>query len=99
MGRPDYLEVFMAYVDGQAVSVGWTRYQPASDFASLWGGATLPTHREQGLYTSVLAARLQAARRRGRRYVFVEAEPASERILRRHGFYELTTAFSCAWRR
>ncbi len=89
--QPGFLEICLAYVDGTAVSVGWTHFQERSEFASLWGGSTVPAFRGRGLYTAILAQRVRAAQARGRRYVTVEAEPASHRILVRHGFEELTT--------
>lgn len=89
--RPGYLEIYLAYVDGTPVSVGWTQFQDGSEFASLWGGSTLPAFRGRGLYTAVLAERVQAAKAHGRSFVTVEAEPDSHRILGRHGFEELTT--------
>jgi ribosomal protein S18 acetylase RimI-like enzyme len=94
MRQPGYLEVFMAYVESQPASVGWTHFQGGSEFAGLWGGSTSPAFRRQGLYTAVLAERVMSAKKRGRRFVTVEAEPASERILRKHGFQELTTVIT-----
>jgi len=95
--QPGFLEIYLAYVEGKAVSVGWTHFQEWSGFASLWGGSTVPAFRGRGLYTAILAQRVQAAQARGRRYVTVEAEAASHRILVRHGFDELTKTTTFAW--
>jgi hypothetical protein len=95
--RPGYLEIYLAYVDGMPASVGWTHVQEGSEFASLWRGSTLPALRGIGLCTAILAERVQAARVHGRRYTPVDAEPASHRILVRHGFEELTTTTTFTW--
>ena len=52
---PDYLSVYLAYVDGQPAACGWARFPAGSPFASLWGGSTLPEQRGRGLYASLLA--------------------------------------------
>ena len=74
-----------------------TRFPAHSAFASLWGGSTLPELRGRGLYTGLLAARLQEARARGARYLTVDAGPMSRPILERRGFRLLTHATACTW--
>ncbi len=78
--------IYIAYEDGQPASTGWMTFHPGSQFAALWGGTTLPEYRGRGLYTALLAARVQAARRRGIRYLYVEAGPMSRPILEKRGF-------------
>lgn len=95
--QPGYLEIFLAYVDGIPASVGWVHFQDGSEFASLWGGSTLPEFRGRGLYTAILAERVRAAKAKGRGYVTVEADPPSYRILVRHGFEEITTTTTFTW--
>jgi GNAT superfamily N-acetyltransferase len=90
-----YLSVHVAFVDGAPVSCGWTRFPNDSAFASLWGGATVPSRRGQGFYTSVLAARVREAHERGARYLTVDARSTSRPILERHGFQRLATATAC----
>ena len=97
MEQPGFIEIFVAYVDETPASTGWIHFQPGSQFASLWGGSTLEAHRGKGLYTAILAERVHAARLRGRRYVTVEAEPASQRILLHHGFEELSMTRTFTW--
>jgi GNAT superfamily N-acetyltransferase len=96
--QPSYLEIFVAYIEDTPACAGWVQFQVGSEFASLWGGSTLEAFRGQGLYTAVLAARVAAADARGRRFVTVEAEPASERILLRHGFRAITSSSTSTWR-
>ncbi len=88
---------FAAYVGGRPASAAWITFNPGSRFAGLWGGSTLVEHRGRGLYTDLLAARVQAARRRGVRFLTVDAGPMSRPILERHGFQTITQAYECVW--
>lgn len=94
---PGYLSVFLARVDGQPVSCGWTYTFTGTHFAGLRGGATLPGYRGRGLYRALLAARAQKARADGVRYLVVDAAPASRAILERAGFQLLTHAIPLHW--
>jgi GNAT superfamily N-acetyltransferase len=94
---PGYLYLAAVYIAGQAVSVGWAYFHPHNPFANLYGGATLPEQRGRGLYTALLAARVQEARRRGCRFATVDAGPMSAPIVRRHGFQLLVHAQECEW--
>lgn len=91
---PGYLEVYAAYVEGRPACAAWVYLPPHTQFASLWAGSTLPAYRGQGLYTALLATRVQSARRRGYRYLTIGAGPMSRPIVARHGFEQLTTAQS-----
>lgn len=93
----DYLEVFVATIDNKPVSSGWVYFYPQSHFAGLFGGASLAEYRGQGLYNSLLAARIQAARKRGYRFVFTGANQNSQPILANHGFRLLSKAYSHTW--
>lgn len=95
--HPDLVSVFVAYVDGLAASAAWIYHDPGSAFASLWGGATMPVFRRLGLYTGLLATRVQEAKKRGARYLTVDAGPMSQPILERFGFHRLTYAHPCVW--
>jgi GNAT superfamily N-acetyltransferase len=94
---PGYLSVYAAYVEDQPVSIGWT-YFPRGQFASLFAGTTLAEYRKQGLYTSLIAARVQEIRERGYAYAVVEAGSMSKPILARHGFQHLTTVHDYEWK-
>jgi hypothetical protein len=95
---PDYLSVYVAYVDEQPACSGWIYFHPHSQFAGLFGGATLPTYRQRGLYTAVLAVRVQEAVRRGIRFLATGASPMSQPILARNGFRLLTYAHALEWK-
>lgn len=93
----DYLSVYVAYVNDQPASVGWT-YFPHGRFATLFAGSTLPEYRRQGLYTSLLATRLQEIRKRGYHYAVVETGAMSGPIVEKHGFRHLTTVRDFEWK-
>ena len=94
---PGYLSVYAAYVQNQPASIAWT-YFPRGQFATLFAGSTIPEYRNQGLYTSLLATRLQEIRERGYRYAAVETGAMSKPIVEKHGFRHLTTVWDYEWK-
>ena len=94
---PGYLSVFAAYLQDRPVSAAWVYFPPGSQFASLWGGSTLVEQRGKGLYSALLARRVQEAIQRGRRYAFIEAGPESQPIVARRGFTLLTAEQDFEW--
>lgn len=84
------LALFVAYRGGRAVSAGRLQMPEGRSFASLWGGGTAPEHRGLGIYRALVAHRARAARRRGYRYLTVDAAAMSRPILERLGFMPLT---------
>ena len=94
---PGYLSVYAAYVDGQPASIAWT-YFPRGHFATLFAGSTVEEYRKQGLYTSLLATRINEIRDRGYRYAVVEAGAMSRPIVAKHGFQHLTTVYDYEWK-
>jgi ribosomal protein S18 acetylase RimI-like enzyme len=97
MAVPGYLSVYVAYAEGRPACAGWIYFHEGSHFAGIWGGSTLPAYRRRGLYTAVLAARVQEAIGRGFRYLTIEASPMSRPIVARHGFELLTYAQEFVW--
>ena len=95
--NPDYCSVYVAYIDDAPACAGWTYFNANSDFAGLWGGSTLEQYRGRGLYTALLATRVQEAIRRGRRFLTIDASAMSEPIVKRHGFRLLAYAHACKW--
>jgi N-acetylglutamate synthase-like GNAT family acetyltransferase len=89
--RPDVLSMYVAYANGKPVSCGRLHHGQDPAVAELAGGRTVPEERNKGYFTAVVAARLNEAAERGRRYVFVDALPTSEPILRNLGFTTVTT--------
>jgi len=92
---PGYLSIYAVYVDNMPACAGWTYYPQGSEFASLWGGSTILSMRNKGLYTAVLSARVQEAIRRGLRYLVVDTGTMSQPIVERHGFIYLTAIHAC----
>jgi GNAT superfamily N-acetyltransferase len=87
--RPPVVGV-VAWADGRPVCSARVDFHEGTEFASLWGGATLPEWRGQGIYRAVVAFRGRLARDRGHRYLQVDALPTSRPILERLGFVQLT---------
>lgn len=94
---PGYLSVYLAYVSNRPAAVAWT-YFPRGQFAMLFAGSTIAEYRQRGLYTGLLAARLQEIRARGYRTAVVEAGSMSRPIVAKHGFQYLTTMFDYEWK-
>ena len=95
--RPSYSSSYMAYVNDQPACAGWVQFSENSQFASLWGGTTLPQFRERGLYTAVMATRVQEAIRRGYSFLTIDASKMSRPIAEKYGFQLLTYAHACMW--
>jgi GNAT superfamily N-acetyltransferase len=93
--KPDELSVFIAYVEGVPASAGWIDYHEGNPFAGLWGGATVPTYRQRGLYTALISARVQEAKARGIRYLTIDASPDSRAIVEKYGFQLMAYAWEC----
>ena len=81
----------LAVVDGVAVSAGRVEFARGTDFASIWGGGTLPEWRGRGLFRALVAHRAALASAEGFRYLQVDATADSRPILARLGFVELAT--------
>lgn len=94
---PGYLSVYAAYVENQPASIAWT-YFPGGQFATLFAGSTIKQYRNQGLYTSLLATRVQEIRERGYHFAVVETGSMSRPIVAKHGFRHLTTVHDYEWK-
>jgi hypothetical protein len=95
---PHYLSAYAVCVDGRPVAVAWT-YFPKGHFATLFGGTTLAQYRNRGLYSSLLAVRLNEIRQRGYPYAVVETGPMSRPIVARRGFQQVSTVWDYEWQR
>jgi ribosomal protein S18 acetylase RimI-like enzyme len=85
--NPESLDVVVVEEspDGPALCAAWVRYTPGTDFASMWGGSTLPDWRRQGLYRATVTHRARLARERGYRFMRLDTSPDSRPILVRLG--------------
>lgn len=88
---PEGLAAIVAFADDQPVSGGRVEFHQGTDFASLWGGGTLPPWRGRGIFRALVAHRARLAAQRGFRYLLVDASAQSRPILERLGFVTLTT--------
>jgi hypothetical protein len=95
---PQQVSVYVAYIDEQPASAAWTYFPEHSQFASLWGGATIRGFRKQGLYTALLAVRVQEAKARQVRYLTVDASAMSRPILEKFGFEMIAASYPCKWK-
>lgn len=89
--QPRTTEAVVAWAGGIPVSAGRVEFHAGTDFASLWGGGTVPAWRGRGAFRSLVAHRAALASAHGFRYLQVDAMPDSRPILQRLGFVELAT--------
>ena len=94
---PQGLSVFVAEAGGRTVCDGWVRFPSDTEFATFWGGFTLPAWRRRGIYGALVAHRAKLAAERGRRYIEVDASDDSRPILERLGFDAVTTTTPYVW--
>ena len=96
--HPAQMSVYVAYADAVPASAAWIYYPASSRFASLWGGSTLDGYRGQGLYTALLAVRVQEALSRHVEFLTVDASAMSRPILEKFGFVKIAESYPCKWR-
>ena len=84
------LALYVAYADGRPVASARAEFPRDRSFAGLWGGGTISEYRGRGIYRALVHARAGEARRRGYRYLRVDARETSRPILERLGFIALT---------
>jgi GNAT superfamily N-acetyltransferase len=94
---PQGLSIFVAEAGGRTVCDGWVRFPSGTEFATFWGGFTLPAWRRRGIYRALVAHRAKLAAARGRRYIEVDASDDSRPILERLGFIPVTTTTPYVW--
>jgi ribosomal protein S18 acetylase RimI-like enzyme len=89
--RPSRAAAVVAWARGAPIASGRVEFHHGTEFASLWGGGTVPAWRHRGVFRSLVAHRAALAARRGFRYLQVDATEESQPVLRRLGFVELAT--------
>jgi GNAT superfamily N-acetyltransferase len=94
--EPATLAAVVAWAGDTPVCAARVEFYFDTDFASLWGGGTLPEWRGRGVFRSVVAYRAALAAERGFRYLQVDASDDSRPILERLGFdvLAITTPFT-----
>jgi len=94
---PQGLSIFVAQAGDRTVGDGWVRFPSGTEFATFWGGFTLPAWRRRGIYRALVAHRAKLAAERGRRYIEVDASEDSRPILERLGFVAVTSTTPYVW--
>jgi GNAT superfamily N-acetyltransferase len=89
--RPGAGAAFVAYAGATPISAGRVSLHDGTDFASLWGGGTIPAWRGRGVFRSLVSHRAVRAAAAGFRYLQVDASADSRPILQRLGFVEVAT--------
>jgi ribosomal protein S18 acetylase RimI-like enzyme len=95
----DGMEMWAAWAEGRIVSAGRLEPVAGSDFAGLWGGATLPESRGRGIYRALTAARARSALAAGRTLMHSDSTDYSRPILERSGLIACSTTTPYAWSR
>ncbi len=94
---PESITIVIAEDGDAVVCAAWIRFDRGTEFATLWGGATLPDYRRKGIYRATVAHRANLAQRRGKRYLETDASDDSNPILQRLGFVPVTTTTPYIW--
>jgi GNAT superfamily N-acetyltransferase len=90
-------ELVVVMAEGTPVSSARMEFLPDREFASLWGGSTLPEWRGQGLFRAMVAYRAQKAAHRGYTYLYVTASPQSRPILEHLSFESFGSVSTYGW--
>ena len=94
---PEAISIVVAEAGATVVCAAWIRFEQGTEFATLWGGATLPEWRRRGIYRATVAHRANLAAERGFRYLETDASDDSRPILERLGFRAVTTTTPYVW--
>ena len=94
---PELTAMVVAMAGDEPVCSARIEFLPGREFASMWGGGTLPQWRGRGIYRALVAYRAGLAAARGYRYLQVDALPDSRPILERLGFARLATTTPYVW--
>lgn len=97
--RGEEIELWVAEADGRVVTAGRLEPVPDTEFAGIWGGATLPEWRGRGIYRALTAARARSALRMSKRYINSDSTEYSRPILERSGLLKVSTTTPYMWRR
>lgn len=88
---PETVSMVVAMAGDLPVCGARAEFPRGTEFASLWGGGTLPAWRGRGIYRALVAHRARLAARQGFHYLQVDASDQSRPILARLGFSALST--------
>ncbi len=94
---PEVTAMVVAMAGDEPVCSARIEFLPGRDFASIWGGGTLPAWRRRGIYRALVAYRAQLAAARGYRFLQVDASSDSQPILEHLGFVSLARTRPFVW--
>jgi GNAT superfamily N-acetyltransferase len=94
---PQLRALVVAVADDEPISSARIEFLPDRQFASLWGGSTLPEWRGKGLFRAMVTYRAGVAAQRGYPYLYVTASSESRPILERMSFSSLGPVFTYMW--
>jgi ribosomal protein S18 acetylase RimI-like enzyme len=94
----DGMELWVAEAEGEMVAAGRLEPVAGTQFAGLWGGATLPSWRGRGIYRALTAARARSALDAGFTLVNSDSTAFSRPILERSGLVAVSTTTPYHWR-
>lgn len=83
---PGDISIYVIYENQKPLTSGWIVYNGDSPFAGIWGGSTVSGYRGKGYYSALLHKRINDAKRRGKKYLVIDASEMSRPIVERHGF-------------
>lgn len=99
LARHDGMELWVAEHDGRVVSAGRLEPVAGTDFAGIWGGATVVEWRGRGIYRALTAARARSALAGGKTLAHSDSTELSRPILERAGLVKVSTTTPYEWRR
>ncbi|WNM25094.1 GNAT family N-acetyltransferase [Demequina capsici] len=99
LARADGMELWIAEHDGRIVSAGRLEPVAGTEFAGIWGGATLEEWRGRGIYRALTAARARSALVMGKTLIHSDSTEFSRPILERSGLVRVSTTTPYVWRR
>jgi hypothetical protein len=95
----DGMQLWVAEAEGQIVSAGRLEPVTGTDFAGIWGGATVEAWRGRGIYRALTAVRARSAMAAGKTLIHSDSTSYSRPILERSGFLKVSTTTPYHWRR
>ncbi|RJQ79722.1 GNAT family N-acetyltransferase [Pseudonocardiaceae bacterium YIM PH 21723] len=95
----DGMELWVAEAEGEIISAGRLEPVPGTEFAGLWGGATLQRWRGHGIYRALTAVRARSALAMGKRLLHSDSTEFSRPILERSGLRKVSTTTPYMWTR
>ena len=95
----DGMELWVAEAGDRMVGAGRLEPVAGTDFAGIWGGATLEQWRGRGIYRALTAARARSALACGKTLIHSDSTEYSRPILERSGLVKVSTTTPYVWRR